>query len=196
MTSLCLLAQKYYVDKCPAIYHHYTPKYHKLLKDKKVTVFLEIGIGNHKLMAPIVGDHYIHGASLRMWRDYFPQAEIIGCDILEEVLFQEDRIRTYKVDQSSSVSLINMMNNIDKKCDVILDDGSHQQEHQILSFKTLWQYVADGGFYIIEDIHKENLEEMSELSHIFEDCKLRHIHEHNLDQQGFIVFVKREDLSQ
>ena len=81
MTSLCLLAQKYYVDKCPAIYHHYTPKYHKLLKDKKVTVFLEIGIGNHELMAPIVGDHYIHGASLRMWRDYFPQAEIIGCDI-------------------------------------------------------------------------------------------------------------------
>ena len=40
-----------------------------------------------------------------------------------------------------------------KKCDVILDDGSHVPEHQLLSFNYLFENcLNDGGVYIIEDI--------------------------------------------
>ncbi len=39
------------------------------------------------------------------------------------------------------------------KFDVIIDDGSHQSEHIIASFKSLARHVKDGGLYIVEDVH-------------------------------------------
>tara|TARA_R110000796_G_scaffold47394_1_gene114008 strand:+ start:1164 stop:1742 length:579 start_codon:yes stop_codon:yes gene_type:complete len=188
-SRLCQLAEKYGVDKCPAIYHYYTPKYHKLLSQKNPRKFLEIGIGNHQLMSPIVGSYYEFGASLRMWREYFPDCHIYGCDILDEVIFQDERITTQLVDQSEPVSLEGMMCKFGKM-DFILDDGSHIESHQKISFKTLWKYLNVGGYYIIEDIQKDRLDDMSEIGKQFSDCKIRHIHQHDRDNQGFIVFEK------
>ena len=45
------------------------------------------------------------GASLRVWRDYFVNANIFGGDIDEKVLFEEDRIRTFFVDQLNDSSI-------------------------------------------------------------------------------------------
>jgi hypothetical protein len=89
-SELCILGKKYLVDKSPFFGNHtYTPQYHKLLKHRKNNIdkILEIGIGNIPLMSPLTNSSYIPGASLRMWRDYFPKAKIFGCDILENVLF-------------------------------------------------------------------------------------------------------------
>lgn len=158
-TDLCVLAEKYGVDKCPKINHTYTPRYHDLLNELRpsTTCVLEIGIGNIPLMSNIVGNSYKPGASLRMWRDYFPNAQIIGCDIVKSVLFNdEDRIHTFFVDQSLKSSLKNLMRNvysIAERVDIIIDDGSHMEVHQRTSFRLLWDYVRpNGGIYIIEDI--------------------------------------------
>jgi len=35
---------------------------------------------------------------------------------------------------------------------IIIDDGSHINEHVITSFNTLFPYLKDGGIYIIEDL--------------------------------------------
>jgi hypothetical protein len=37
--------------------------------------------------------------------------------------------------------------------DVVLDDGSHIARHQRVSFDVLFPLLADGGMYIIEDMH-------------------------------------------
>ena len=37
--------------------------------------------------------------------------------------------------------------------DMIIDDASHINEHQIDTFQHMIQYVAKGGIYVIEDIH-------------------------------------------
>ena len=37
--------------------------------------------------------------------------------------------------------------------DIIIDDGSHMNHHQIFSFTYLIPYLIPGGFYVIEDIH-------------------------------------------
>jgi len=37
------------------------------------------------------------------------------------------------------------------KLDIIIDDGSHHGEHQLISFNTLFPLLSPGGFYIIED---------------------------------------------
>merc|ERR1712029_878213 len=36
--------------------------------------------------------------------------------------------------------------------DIIIDDGSHVPNHQLVSFETLWPSIKPGGMYIVEDI--------------------------------------------
>jgi hypothetical protein len=183
-SRLCLLGAKYRADKCPRIRHTYTPVYDKLLRDKKVTNFLEIGIGNVPLMG-FCGPEYSPGASLRMWRDYFPEATIYGCDIESSVLFEEDRIKTFWVDQSSTKELETCVPDI--QYDVILDDGSHIFEHMKTSFDALWPRVAPGGLYIIEDTNTS----------MFEDFKkwgpVTYIHMGDCEGDHFVVFSKPEE---
>jgi len=157
-TDLCKLAEKYLVDKAPKFGgHSYTPQYHALLSPvrESTNLLLEIGIGNIPLMRPLTGENYNPGASLRMWRDYFPNAQIIGCDILSEVMFTDKNIATFVADQSNVGSLETLISNVKKFqefADIIIDDGSHEETHQVISFKTLWKLVKPNGIYIIEDI--------------------------------------------
>jgi hypothetical protein len=197
--TLCQLAQKYGVDKCPAIFHSYTPLYDKLLSPlrKDLKTLLEIGIGNVPLMQGIVGKHYKPGASLRMWRDYFTNAQIIGCDILRSVLFNdEERIATYFVDQSSPTSLLALADTIrpiSEYMDIIIDDGSHIEDHMRISFKTLWKFVKpNGGIYIIEDIRKESIEKFANIATEmkFTDAELIYKHPGVSSWDGFVAFRK------
>jgi hypothetical protein len=194
-SDLCILAEKYGVDKCPKILHSYTPEYDKILRPIKdrVKTFVEIGIGNAHLMMPIVGNDYKPGASLRMWRDYFVNANIIGLDILPEVLFTEERITTFLVDQSNESSLKNFGECI-KNADIIIDDGSHNEKDMILSFKTLWKYINIGGLYIIEDIKLNSLPIFQKISKVlgFKDAKLIYSHSGRTDWDSFVIFQKFE----
>ena len=97
-TELCLLFEEYRADKCEAIGHNYSVDYFELLNPIKHTLtnMLEIGIGNAPLMNPYVSN-YIPGASIKAWRDFFPNATVYAVDILEDVMFEDDRIKTYVV---------------------------------------------------------------------------------------------------
>lgn len=150
-TALCELALKYRSDKVPALNHTYTPTYNALFKDRRDTVkkVLEIGIGFPETMP--VNDYRV-GASLFMWRDYFPNAAIYACDIREDILINEDRIQSYKVDQGQSGELFNLVEEIGGDFDLIVDDGSHLPDHQVISAVALVPFLAKGGKYIIEDI--------------------------------------------
>jgi len=76
---------------------------------------------------------------------------------------------------------------------MIIDDGSHIPEHQKISFKTLWKYCRD--IYIIEDIHKSNLDDMQkELEDTFINCKCIKNYCHPSEHQGFLVFQKKSIL--
>ena len=198
---LCDLARKYNVDKCPNIIskhktHSYTPVYNELLKNYRSSfkTVLEIGIGNVQLMNDIV-DNYKPGCSLRMWEEYFPNAEIYGCDILTSVLFQENRIRTYYADQSNSHSLDELINNINggNKIDFIIDDGSHQKTHQKLTFETLWKYVNSGGIYIIEDVNSNNMNFLEQVPDFcdFKDCECIYRHYGEWEGDNFLAFKKK-----
>lgn len=146
-TDLCRIAMKYGCDKCPTVAskyngglgHSYTPYYHWLFKDKREEVkrVLEIGIDT--------------GASLRMWKDYFPYAEIIGVDNNKGTLLFEDRISSHQCDQSSQSELETLRDAVGE-CDLIVDDGSHNPQHQILTCNILAAKLAIGGVYVIEDI--------------------------------------------
>jgi demethylmacrocin O-methyltransferase len=151
MSELCELAIKYGTDKWP--WHHYTPHYHELLKDRREQVkkVLEIGIGDVPGMSNTI-PNYLPGASLRMWAEYFPNAEIYAIDNMANLLINDGRIHSFFADQGDERSMRRVLPELGSDFDLIVDDGSHVPEHQVSSAKMLVPFLAPNGFYIIEDV--------------------------------------------
>jgi hypothetical protein len=107
-------------------------------KENPITI-LEIGIDT--------------GGSLLMWRDYFPNAQIIGIDINPNIRKDFDpRVNIEIGSQIDPVFLQSVCNKYGP-FDVIIDDGSHINEYTLASYKFLWNHLKSNGFYIIEDTH-------------------------------------------
>lgn len=163
--SLRSLAEKYGCDKLHS--HSYVPVYEELFRDMNVRRLLEIGIGYEDLMKPFV-PHYHHGASLYMWSEYFPDAWITACDIREETLIQDpaNRIKSHLLDQSDDLDLEYFARYTEPPFDVVIDDGSHETAHQILTASWLLPRLNYGGVYVIEDVREPEkvLEELTSIS--------------------------------
>lgn len=150
-TRLCDLAKKYGCDKTVSIFHDYTPFYDQLLQGRTVTRVLEIGIGSVASMSHV--KDYKPGASLRMWREYFPEAVIWGLDNDPGVMINEERIRSLPCDQGNQQSLTRVAYDLGGHFDLIIDDGSHQLKHQALTANTLIpKLLSPTGVYVIEDV--------------------------------------------
>ena len=92
------------------------------------------------------------GRSLRMWREFFPHATIHGLDTNATCMRHEgDRIRIHIGDQNDRARLARLCREIPEP-DIIIDDGSHRADDQILTFDALFPHVRAGGCYVIEDI--------------------------------------------
>lgn len=170
MTELCDLAFKYGSDKCPKIHHNYTPFYNTLLKSRRLTIkkVFEIGIGNFATMGKW-NPNYIDGASLKMWKDYFPNAQIYGMDILPEAMIEESRIETFTGNQGSQVDLDEILKNTGKDIDLVIDDGSHLYYHQVFTCTHLMSVLNNNVLYIIEDVlSNKTIEKLS----LYFDCSI------------------------
>lgn len=198
-TILCDLFYKYGADKCPQIHHTYSPEYYEVLNVFKEDFrnIIEIGIGSQQIMNSIVGERYNVGASILAWRDFFINANIYGLDILKEVLFEDDRIKCFYTDQSNDVALEYTIYEIRKHkqnenllFDMIIDDGSHNIDHQILSFNTLFKYLNVGGLYIIEDIKLHNVNTIINLGNGVGKIIKTHIGHANETDDAFVIIQK------
>lgn len=149
------LIEKYGTDKTLSGYNITYAEIFSGIKDNIKSV-LEIGVGS--LISPVASfagnvghySHYTPGGSLRLWRDYFKNAQIYGVDIAEDCLIEEERIKTFIFESSKLYQC--RANLFDKKFDIIIDDGDHSALSQLITFKNLGHLVNPGGFYIIEDI--------------------------------------------
>lgn len=141
--------------------HNYSDYYDNIFFDKRSSFLkvFECGIGsNNKNMPFNMGPNAKPGSSLRVWRDYFLNAQIFGADIDKSVLFEDYRIKTFYVDQRSEQSIIKMWENIAQdNFDLIIDDGYHQFEANICLFENSINYLSKKGYYIIEDISENDL---------------------------------------
>ncbi len=175
-TLLSELADKYGTDKGFNILenrifynnwhpHNYTDYYSSLFDHirENVKKVFECGIGTNNPNYPSsMGKEYSPGASLKMWRDYFPNAEIYGADIDKDILFKSDRIKTFHLDQLDPNSFEKMWKNINvDNFDIIIDDGLHTLESGICMFENSFNKLRNGGIYIIEDVDPSYLKELS-----------------------------------
>jgi hypothetical protein len=171
-TELCRLMSSYGSDKAIG-WHTYTPFYQALFLDRKDTtaVVFELGLGTNNEDTPSnMGAHGSPGASLRGWRDYFPNAQIYGADVDKRVLFAEERIQTFFVDQCDPTTFGALWANIpDIECDVFIDDGLHTFEAARLTLTNAIGKVKLGGYYIIEDVMQQDVDKYLKM---FEDLGL------------------------
>jgi hypothetical protein len=93
-----------------------------------------------------------NGASVRTWREYFPNAKIVGADIEPMAKrWRGERIEIEYMDQSNLEDL-NRVAIKHGPFDIVIEDGSHLWEHQITTLKTLYPHVRPGGLYVVEDL--------------------------------------------
>jgi hypothetical protein len=126
--------------------HFYTPVYHNLfshLRDRPLRL-LEIGVGGYEF-------RNMGGASLQMWAEYFPAAEITAIEISEKHLDLDPRIRIYRGSQDDPKVLRRVCKERGP-FDIIIDDGSHNPRHVVASFVNLIDEMAKDGVYVIEDV--------------------------------------------
>lgn len=125
---------KHGTDK--AEYHKYLDFYQKHLPKRTFKGrLLEIGI--------------FDGSSLRMWREYYPKAEIVGVDNSLRWGLEIEGVELIELDATDPSALAELGN-----FDIIIDDGSHYTADQQASFEQLfYTQLNKGGLYILEDIH-------------------------------------------
>ena len=145
MSTLTSLGLQYNTDK--AFWHRYTEIYDEWFLKYKTssTNVLEIGV--------------LNGSSLKMLKTYFENANIFGVDIHPKSQYEDERIKTFVCDQSNRNNLqsfIRATNNT--MYDVIIDDGSHFPEHQMITLSSLWSSLKPGGIYVVEDLHTSALD--------------------------------------
>ena len=143
---------KYGSDKSSI--HNYHLIYGSLFKkNNKVKKILEIGLGtdDEKIISNM-GRYGKPGASVRAFRDFFKSAQIYGADIDKKILFKEDRINTFYVDQSNINSLETLFRKTGKNFDLIIDDGLHAPYANINVIITSLNCINKNGWIIIEDI--------------------------------------------
>lgn len=141
--SLTELALEFGTDKATS--HRYTAHYERHLRHLRGEAFalLEIGIGGYARAGQ-------GGASLRMWKHFFPRAQVIGLDIRDKSFVEAPRIRAYQGSQTDAALLRRIVAEAGG-IKVVIDDGSHRPEHIRETFRVLFPLLDDDGVYAIED---------------------------------------------
>jgi hypothetical protein len=138
----------------------------------------ELGLGTNNIDTPSnMGKNGKPGASLRGWKEFFVNSKVYGADIDNRILFNEDRIETFYCNQKNVQDIDKMWNNDILKnilFDIIIEDGLHEFEANLIFLKNSLHKLKKGGFYICEDLLPitinlfENKKE--ELEKEFSDC--------------------------
>lgn len=129
-------------------FHHYLDFYEKMLPGRDFSGrLLEIGV--------------MDGLSVRMWQEYYPNAEIVGIDIkpdMDSYMHNEhwqvpESVKLFTLDGTKADQVLPL-----GKFDIIIDDGGHYMKDQQESFEILYPQLNEGGVYILEDLWTSYIE--------------------------------------
>jgi hypothetical protein len=92
-------------------------------------------------------------ASVQMWQEYFPNAEILGIDIDPDCKrFESDRIKIIIGDQTDREFLLSFARKNFGTIDIVVDDGLHTPNAIQTSFQVLYPALSAHGIYAVEDL--------------------------------------------
>lgn len=93
------------------------------------------------------------GGSLDMWREYFPSSTTIyGVDIDPDCRrFSKQSINVH-IGNAGDGDFWAAFRQQVPILNVVIDDGSHHGQDQLMAFRCLYQHLQPGGVYIVEDV--------------------------------------------
>ena len=91
---------------------------------------------------------------------------VVPCFNEEEVLNVTNSRLITLLQEMREEGLINQQSSI-----CYVDDGSHDGNHQVISFMYLEKFLSSSGIYVIEDIQPETIPGMQDLSAFPEDFR-------------------------
>lgn len=144
-STLRELALKYGSDK--AGHHEFCEPYEQFIGHMRNEHFsmLELGIGGYQF--PDRG-----GGSLRMWLEYFPNVKLFALDLHKKNL-NLPRTQLFIGSQDDPDILNVMLDSVGEPPWLIIDDASHINPLTLATFQILFQRLAPGGVYVVEDVH-------------------------------------------
>lgn len=143
MRNLTEIADLHHTDKNYSA-HFYTPLYDEYFTPIRETAetIVEIGVWQ--------------GESLKMWKEYFSSAQIVGLDINPSCqAYEEERISVVIGNQGDRQFMLSVACDTLGQLDAVIDDGSHVPTDYKNSFDVLFPFVKSGGLYVIEDINAQ-----------------------------------------
>lgn len=136
--------------------HNYHLAYGAILKGRRYEPLkiLEIGLGtNNPSLKSSMGREGKPGASVRAFRDWAPKALVYGADIDRNILFTEERIKTYFVDQTKPETFAEIQEQVGGgQFDLIIDDGLHNTWANFNTTIAALPLLKKNGVLVIEDI--------------------------------------------
>jgi SAM-dependent methyltransferase len=140
--GLDALAERYYTDDGTRKPASYLAEYQRIFGDRRDAKLriLELGVAS--------------GASLLIWRDYLPNATIVGVDVIEPppCIVGQDRIHFIRGSQDDQAVLDRAGMIAGGPFDLIVDDASHIGYLTKRAFCYLFPlWLKPGGHYVIED---------------------------------------------
>lgn len=123
-------------------WNHYFEIYDRYFRDYvgKEVVVLEIGVSQ--------------GGSIDLWRKFFgDRLKYYGIDINPKCKqFEREGVQIFIGSQSDRSFLQSVKAQI-PELDILIDDGGHTMEQQIVTFEEMFDKIKDGGIYLCEDNH-------------------------------------------
>jgi hypothetical protein len=117
--------------------HCFDVFYSTLFTDRNAALdILEIGLAD--------------GQSVCAWRDYFPNARIMGFDVEPCERLSGERIECHQVEQTDLCGMWQFIGS--RRFDWIVEDAAHLMPKQILTMVYLWQALKPGAYYCLEDV--------------------------------------------
>jgi len=100
------------------------------------------------------------GGGMLALRKAFPNSFICGIDVgdcrennlIHNGEWFDEKMKFMRGDQSDT-KFLNSVIDVYKKFDIIIDDGSHVNEHQRITFEHLFPFLSPSSPYIVEDVH-------------------------------------------
>ena len=162
---LTTIGNKHTTDKGTIHYeaHGYTEIYGEYISDNEKSALLEIGIW--------------HGDSIRMWNEYNPNLDIHAIDIdpnISSYLIGTESFKFYLGNQSDEIFLNSVLESIGN-INFIIDDGSHNHDDILNSFKFIFPKLKSGAIYFIEDLHAGHAEKDKLISNLILEISNKNI---------------------
>lgn len=133
------MSSKLITESDKFFWHGYIQFYEQFFANKDFKSIAELGI--------------FKGNSVRWLLERFPNSNIYAADILPQQPQWpiNDRVTYYNLDQENKKQVIDFYNQ--SQFDLIIEDGSHQPEHQVTCLIAGMRRLLPGGIYVLEDIH-------------------------------------------